>query len=534
MPTRRQLLCWGLGLGVASVVLVPPVLLYRAQYIHAKRFREVDPGKLYRSGQMTADGFRETVERYHIKTVVNLQHEEPDPLLPDHWLGKGKIRESELCQQLDVNYKLLTPDLLPPGNTLEMEPPAVKEWLGTAGRREQRPDPAALQGGAASHRAAHRDLPHGVSPLVGWGGAPRTPRQRLWLRHVQRSRRVRDSVYPELQAAGEGGAAVITTLDRMFLFSYFRSYAIVWTSLIGLYVVLDLFTHLDDFASKTGGFGAMAGHIIGYYGYRIPQLFDLMAEPITLMAAAFSVSWMQRNNELLPQLSAGIPTRRAIRPILLGAAVTLSLSPLNQEFLIPAVADQLMTKPDDPEGAKAQVLTGAYDTPTGTHLEGYVGFRKDKKVERMNVTFPENSPSGMIHVAARRKACTFRKATARSPAGGCSPASKTRISSKGDRSPRTSRRLGTGRFFLKVTDADYEAVCRGSTWYIYAPTTKLREMLIDPEPRRRGKMAVLFHSRLTRPLVGAIMVVLGLSVILWTPTGTSLSVPGCVWVSRLG
>ena len=48
---------------------------------------------------------------------------------------------------------------------------------------------------------------------------------------------------------------MITTLDRMFLVSYFRSYAIVWTSLIGLYVVLDLFTHLDDFVNKPGGFG---------------------------------------------------------------------------------------------------------------------------------------------------------------------------------------------------------------------------------------------------------------------------------------
>ena len=111
------------------MVLVPPVALYRAQYIHAKRFREVDPGRLYRSGQMTAGGFRETVERYHIKTVVNLQHEDPDPLLADHWLGKGKVRESELCKQLGVNYKLITPDLLPPGNTVDQEPPAVKEWL---------------------------------------------------------------------------------------------------------------------------------------------------------------------------------------------------------------------------------------------------------------------------------------------------------------------------------------------------------------------------------------------------------------------
>lgn len=129
MPNRRQLLQWVLGTGVAAVAVVPPMALYRAQYIHAKRFREVEQGRVYRSGQMTAAGFREAVARYHIKTVVNLQHEEPDPLLPENWLGKGKIRESELCAQLNVNYKLITPDLLPPDNTLTTVPPAVKEWL---------------------------------------------------------------------------------------------------------------------------------------------------------------------------------------------------------------------------------------------------------------------------------------------------------------------------------------------------------------------------------------------------------------------
>ncbi len=142
MPNRRhllQLLRWVLGIGVVAVVLAPPALLYRAQYIHAKRFREVDPGKLYRSGQMTAAGFRETIERYHIKTVVNLQHEEPDPLLANHWLGKGTIHESELCKQLNVNYKLLTPDLLPPGNTLEDEPPAVRDWLAVLADEDNYP-----------------------------------------------------------------------------------------------------------------------------------------------------------------------------------------------------------------------------------------------------------------------------------------------------------------------------------------------------------------------------------------------------------
>jgi protein tyrosine/serine phosphatase len=139
MPTRRQLLRYALGASAAAVALVPPVVLYRAQYIHAKRFREVEPGRFYRSGQMTVAGFRETVERYGIKTIVNLQNEDPDPMLVEHWLGKGTIPESELCKQLGVKYVLLFPDILPPGNTVEMEPPVVKEWLDLLDHEENYP-----------------------------------------------------------------------------------------------------------------------------------------------------------------------------------------------------------------------------------------------------------------------------------------------------------------------------------------------------------------------------------------------------------
>jgi lipopolysaccharide export system permease protein len=300
----------------------------------------------------------------------------------------------------------------------------------------------------------------------------------------------------------------------MFLITYFRSYLIVFTSLIGLYVVLDMFTHLDDFVNRPGGFGAVIAHVVTYYVYRVPQYFDLMAEFLTLAAAAFSVSWMQRNNELLPQLSAGIPTRRAIRPIVLGAAVTLCLSPLNQQFVIPEVADQLMTQRDDPDGARAQVLMGAYDSKTGIHIEGHSGFRKDKRVEHMNITFPETSPSGMVHMIVWE--ATYVPKSDDPLSGGWRLARTVPASFDGEL-PTNMTAEGTGRFFLKVEDADYDAVCRGVTWYIYASTTRLREMLIDPEPRRRGKMAVLFHTRITRPLVGAIMVLFGVSVILWNP-----------------
>lgn len=118
-----------LAVAVAGVVVGPPFALYRAQYASAKRFREVSPGRFYRSGQMNAAGFTDAIERYRIRTVVNLQHENTDPHLSETWLGKPVIYEKALCEKLNVRYVLLTPDLLPTPNDLTKTPPAVVEFL---------------------------------------------------------------------------------------------------------------------------------------------------------------------------------------------------------------------------------------------------------------------------------------------------------------------------------------------------------------------------------------------------------------------
>ncbi|WP_439630960.1 LptF/LptG family permease [Gemmata sp.] len=305
---------------------------------------------------------------------------------------------------------------------------------------------------------------------------------------------------------------MITTLDRMVLVSYVRSYAIVWTSLIGLFVVIDLFTHLDAFMSRPGSFPAIAAYIVRYYLFHVPQVFDLMAEPIALLAATFTVSWMQRNNELLPQLSAGIPTRRIVRPVLFGAAVAVALAPLNTELVIPEIADELMASRDDPEGAKAQLLMGAYDT-SGVHIEGLAGYRKDRRVDRFCATFPESSPSGMVHVTAEEAVYI--------PPGDDPLTGGWMLTGVGEPVPSPLPTnftvLGTGRGFLRTDTADYDTVRRGGTWYIYASTVRLRELLGADDSRRQTKMAVLFHTRITRPVIGMLLVLLGVSVILWNP-----------------
>ena len=103
-----RLLVAGLVLFIAGV----PLLYQRYRLTTTKRLREVEPGRVYRSGQMTAAGFAETLVRLKIRTVINVQNEFPDPDLRRGFLDWGSEKESDLCRQFGVQYVWLAPDLI--------------------------------------------------------------------------------------------------------------------------------------------------------------------------------------------------------------------------------------------------------------------------------------------------------------------------------------------------------------------------------------------------------------------------------------
>ena len=127
-------------------------------------------------------------------------------------------------------------------------------------------------------------------------------------------------------------------IDRLMIVGYFKSYFICLISLLTLYIVVDLFTNLDDFVQAGAhGLQVVAMRIVSYYGYRIPQFFDRLCEAIVLLAAMFTVAMMQRNNEQVPLLSSGVPTQRIVAPVLVCACLMMTLTVLNQEMLIPRI-----------------------------------------------------------------------------------------------------------------------------------------------------------------------------------------------------
>jgi hypothetical protein len=117
------------AVGIALLVTVVPVVRYRWVYTHSKRLREVVPGVFYRSGAMTAEGFRDAIENYRIRTVINLQDEYDDPDVDAAYFTRETVKESDLCRGMGVRYIFVPPDLIPPDLIPGQRPRAIDQFL---------------------------------------------------------------------------------------------------------------------------------------------------------------------------------------------------------------------------------------------------------------------------------------------------------------------------------------------------------------------------------------------------------------------
>jgi lipopolysaccharide export system permease protein len=304
---------------------------------------------------------------------------------------------------------------------------------------------------------------------------------------------------------------MIKLIDQQMIRGYFKAYFVCLTSLLSLYVVVDLFTNLDDFTHRGDTWIKTLQVIISYYSVKVTQIFDRLCEAIVLLAAVFTVALMQRNNEQIPLLSAGVSTRRIVAPVLICACLMLTLTVLNQELVIPRLADRLLYEKDDPTGEKPLLVHGQFDYNYGIHIVGETALRKTMQVHKFQLTILEKMPQAgtLLHLTAEDAYYTplGHRLGKWEMIGVNVPVPDLRIQD-------VLEPVDKGRYILYVRDADFEALTRKPNWYQLASTWRLYQELERPEADRQPSVAVLFHMRLTRPLLGILLVFLGLSVIL--------------------
>jgi len=140
-------------------------------------------------------------------------------------------------------------------------------------------------------------------------------------------------------------------LDRYIAKNFLIGYAISFCVLIGLRVIIDLFVKLDEFAENANlGAWMVMKNIATFYGVNMTLYFRDIAGVITVVAAAFSLGRMVRNNELVAIIASGVSAKRIVGPILVLAIFFTALSVADQELLIPSISDQLVRDEDDIPG----------------------------------------------------------------------------------------------------------------------------------------------------------------------------------------
>ncbi len=299
---------------------------------------------------------------------------------------------------------------------------------------------------------------------------------------------------------------MLTLMDRQLIASYLKSYLICLISMIGLFIVVDLFTNLDNFTDGKEGFEQVMRNIGTYYGMKTMQIFDRLCEAIVLLAAMFTVALLQRNNELLPLLSAGVSIRRVVRPVLLSAFLMLGLSILNQEFVLPHV-DSYMAETKDFKGDKEQTVQGGYE-PNGIHISGRSAIKKDLMVHGFTCVFPPQLGRDSLTTLQAKDARYLPDKKAWLLTETMPP-----VIENWSRTDLLEMKT-PGTYFLHTSDIDFESMIRPRAWFMYCSTLNLLRELAKAHSSQVAGVAVVFHMRLTRPLLGMLLVFMGLSIIL--------------------
>jgi len=140
-------------------------------------------------------------------------------------------------------------------------------------------------------------------------------------------------------------------LDKYIVKNFLIGYAIAFGVFIGLRIIIELFVNLDEFTEKVQvSTLEVIKNIIVFYGIRITLYFRDFAGMITVMAAAFSFGKMVRTGELVAVMASGVSLRRLVVPVVILALISTAFYVIDQELIIPPLADKLIRGEDELAG----------------------------------------------------------------------------------------------------------------------------------------------------------------------------------------
>ncbi|MCH2183241.1 MAG: LptF/LptG family permease [Mariniblastus sp.] len=318
----------------------------------------------------------------------------------------------------------------------------------------------------------------------------------------------------------------MSIFDRYLLLLFLKIFLICFVSFAGLYLVIHMFTNLDELSAITAASGKGMGQLlVGFYGPALIELFDKMAGILVLVSAIFAVTWIQRKRELLAIEAAGITKGRVVRPIIIASTVILLFSIANRELVIPNFKQQL--------GRSIQDWTEQGSVPFASYRDSASGMMiRASQLNLADQTLAEAEFELPLRLTKYYKQIEGElarnvRATPLHPAGMLiegvkQPANPDQISSVACDgatvifSPRDYAWLKEDQVFI-ACNLDLEEIVFGRQMAKYASVYEMVQSLSKPSRRFGFGDQVQIHGRILQPVLDLTLLLLGLPLVISRP-----------------
>lgn len=312
-------------------------------------------------------------------------------------------------------------------------------------------------------------------------------------------------------------------IDRYLLRQFLQVFMICFCSLTGLYIVFDAFSNLDEFMQYAEGNGNLLALMGQFYAFRSIFFFDRTSGVLALTAAMFTVTWIQRHNELTALAAAGIANRRVVMPVIV-AAIAISLcAALVRELVIPRLSEELSRTPSDLLGSAGQELQPRYDNNTDILIRGEATIAAQKRIVEPTFLLPPSLNYWGKNLSAenayyepprdgRPGGYLFDKV--REPAAIATLESISLAELPVVITPRDAADWLKPNQCFVVSEVDFDQLAGGRNWRQFASTWQLITGLRNPSLDYGADVRVAIHARFVQPFLDCTLLFLGMPLIM--------------------
>ena len=304
----------------------------------------------------------------------------------------------------------------------------------------------------------------------------------------------------------------VTTLDRYLLSRYFHILAVFFVAMMGLYVVADGFTNLDEFqaAAGDGGTSALIKLMGRHYLYHSSLMFSLTGPTLAVMSSMCVLILSLKHGEVHPVLAAGVPLYRMAAPLVVGVLLVNGLLTANQEWIIPRISQHFVGTRGD-STSDAQKVDPTYDSQ-GIFVAGNELYLDRQMIHGARFLIPRSLVEESMTLRAEE--ATFHPATGSRPAGwllkNVNVPLERIVPTEAGRRVLFAQQNGEDIFIQ--SGLTFDQLYNRSMGFRYLSTEKLLTRIRNPSAGLavRRSQVIHLHERLTRPvltLIGLFLVI---------------------------